>query len=243
MTELPNPAAWGLPDCTFERLHGGSRNVVLRGTGETRGYVFKSTTRTEAQLAWLWQLRPHLSKAGVIGCLPVPAIDSGFSHKGWTAEPFVAGRPLTDHERFDLADVIAGFHALTGAVPQRPGFASSWELLTKDIGGDVDLSLMPLDLVAECRSAWRRLSLSSSAVLHGDLYSENVAVADDGAFILYDWDEARVDHPCFDLAALGATADPVATRAALAFEIACCWQIEPDRAQRLAHRFMSERPE
>ncbi len=56
-----------------------------------------------------------------------------------------------------------------------------------------------------------------------------------------DWDEARVDVPAFDLAALpdDALADPSTSgdrqllrRAALAWEVATCWTVEPDYARR-----------
>lgn len=54
-----------------------------------------------------------------------------------------------------------------------------------------------------------------------------------------DWDEARVDHPWLDLAALGAEPSgltdidaPIAYRSSVAWETATCWRTEPNYADK-----------
>jgi aminoglycoside phosphotransferase (APT) family kinase protein len=80
---------------------------------------------------------------------------------------------------------------------------------------------------------------TATAVIHGDPGAGNIRMAD-GRVGLLDWDEARVDTPLLDLGALPPdSALPlagvhrlVARRAALAWEVACCWTAEPAYARR-----------
>ncbi|MGH3881224.1 MAG: phosphotransferase, partial [Actinophytocola sp.] len=123
----------------------------------------------------------------------------------------------------------------TAGWPQRPGFASTRELLVADRGGDVDLRAMPAEAVEACRRAWRALP-AGSAVVHGDPCGANVRVSEAGIGFL-DWDEARVDHPDLDLADLPGVELPGprnrGARAAVnAWEAAAGWQLEPAYARR-----------
>jgi hypothetical protein len=59
-------------------------------------------------------------------------------------------------------------HEVTAGWPQRPGFASTRELLGTDRGGDVDLTVMPPSAVAACGRAWAGLAGVPEAVVHGD---------------------------------------------------------------------------
>ena len=103
-------------------------------------------------------------------------------------------------------------HKMTAAWPQRPGSASTSDLLTADRGGDVDLSAMPADAVTDCCRAWARLDGSPQAVVHGDPGAANIRISTDGAGLL-DWDEARVDYTDLDLAELpGSDLPPSAAR-------------------------------
>jgi Ser/Thr protein kinase RdoA (MazF antagonist) len=78
-------------------------------------------------------------------------------------------------------------------------------------------------------------------VIHGDLNPSNVLIdANEHAAIL-DWDESRLDVAAFDQAALCPPAAGPALNALRAWEIACCWQIEPDHARNLARNFERER--
>jgi aminoglycoside phosphotransferase (APT) family kinase protein len=131
---------------------------------------------------------------------------------------------------------------MTRGWPQRPGAASSRDLLEADQGADVRLDLMPGELVWRIRSAWSPVQVGTPCVVHGDLAASNLLV-DGDAVALLDWDEARVDVPWFDLAAIPApTPLPLPARvgrdrltaAALAWEVATCWVAEPDYARRRA---------
>jgi hypothetical protein len=62
-----------------------------------------------------------------------------------------------------VAATLRTLHALTATWPQRPGFASTLELLTADRDGEVDLTQVPADAVAACRRAWTTLAGSPAA--------------------------------------------------------------------------------
>jgi hypothetical protein len=240
-SETPDPAAWGLPEFLFEPLSGGARNIVLRGTGPIgEGYVFKSTQRSEGQLAWLSHLRAPLQAAGLMACLPRQTLSGAMADDGWIAEDYVPGRAVSEADLPRLRAQVAKLHSLSQSLPQRPGFSSARNLIGAGRGGDIDLSEMPSDLVAACRAAWDALPPGPLCAVHADLNPSNLAVSASGAFILYDWDEARLDLALFDRLALGMTDDPVAKRAGLAYEIANCWQREPQRARDLAKDFMKD---
>jgi fructosamine-3-kinase len=218
----------------FEPLPGGHRNRVLRGTGKGAAYVFKSTTRTAEALAWLDRARKPAIEAGFVVALPERTLSGAVAAQGWTMERFVHGAPLRETDLPKLRRAIAGLHRRTHGVPQRPGFATARALLSQERGGDVDLTRMPPHLVEMCRAAWAKLPKTPLCLIHGDLSPGNILVLPSGRFALLDWDEARVDLPQFDKLALGETGDTTARCAALAFELATCWCIEPARGHRLA---------
>lgn len=103
-------------------------------------------------------------------------------------------------------------------------------------GGDVDLSVMPVDAVAACRRAWAALVGTPEAVVHGDPGPANIRITAAGVGLL-DWDEARLDSSDLDLAGLPVSALPpdrlaVAGTAATAWEAANGWTVEPPYARR-----------
>ena len=121
-------------------------------------------------------------------------------------------------------------------------------------GADVDLSAMPGDAVALVRECWQPLLQAAGqqerCVVHGDLGPGAMLIAGDRVGII-DWDEARVDVPAFDLAALHAAAGPGLVRvpglgdqqladAALAWEAATCWSVEPAYARRCLHQLREQ---
>jgi len=95
---------------------------------------------------------------------------------------------------------------------------------------------MPDDLVARCRAAWRRLDGRQMSVVHGDLNPGNCLIREDGRNVLIDWDECRHDYTVFDLAQVTDPSSHLAP-AVNAWEIACSWHLEPERAKRLAEQF------
>lgn len=229
-SNAPPIAAWGLSG-TPKRLPGGHRNLVLR-VGDR---VLKSTRRSEAALAWLLPVFDLLAKCGPMAPVPLRSVFGTFVVDGWTCEPWHDGQ---QGKAQDVAAIWPAFAAAAKGLPQRPGFCASVDLQTVTQGGDIDLGDMPGTLTHAIRAAWAALDATPQTVVHADLSPSNILRATDGQLIVLDWDEARIDHPGFDRAALGQGND-IEHRAAVAWEIACCWYLEPARARALAARFMN----
>ncbi|WP_425040729.1 phosphotransferase [Primorskyibacter sp. S187A] len=217
----------------FSPLEGGQRHQVLRGTGDGSAYVFKTTNRSEAQLAWLATLEPRLKSVGLARALPIPTLEGACSFAGWTVERYIPGRVLTPADRVRLRQTLRRMQRVCFGLPQRPGFLKARDFLVQSKGGDIDLSRMPEDVVKRCRKALSLVPSVPVTLCHGDLHPGNIAVTPWGQFVFYDWDEARIDNPLFDMVAVGALDHPTPRRAALAYEIAACWHIEPERAKSL----------
>ncbi len=230
----PPIALWHV-EAPLEPLSGGHRNQAWRTRGLTQDVVFKSTTRSEAALNWLFPVQDVARPCGFVVPQMVQSANGLFTDGGWTCETFVEGEIVPRDGLAEVADLMTDFHAQTLGWSQRPGFLSATALLSQDRGGDVDLSQMPADVVALCRSAWRSEADSVTCVVHGDLAPGNVLRCADGRFALLDWDECRVDLPLFDTAPHLPKSE-AETRAHLAWEVACSWRREPSYARGLAKR-------
>ncbi|SNT40266.1 Phosphotransferase enzyme family protein [Rhodococcoides kyotonense] len=193
-----------------------------------RRVVLRRSRRTEASRVWEWNLLQHLHQAGIDVPVLIPAADGRVDVDGWHVYPYIEGtQPRSGDPR--LAETVGKVHSATIGWPQRPGFASASDLLTSNMGGDVDLSEMPADLVRAVRDAWRSaLRAESLGVVHGDCGPRNAVIDSRGRCVLIDWDEARVDDPLFDLPSTASE-----QRAVWAWEIATCWTAEPSYAQSL----------
>ena len=221
--------AWGLTG-TAVPLTGGHRNTVLR-VGD---FVLKTTRRSEAAIAWLLPVFQRLERYGLRAPHPIRSARGGFIAEGWICEPFVTGTPCNPlHLRAAWPRVTRS----SGNIPQRPGFAAARTLCRMPRGGDIDLTRLPPVLARALRTAWRALDHARPCIVHADLNSSNLILTGDGIAII-DWDEARVDHPGFDRAALG-IGTRIETHAALAWEIACSWQLEPHHARTRLRAFTS----
>jgi Ser/Thr protein kinase RdoA (MazF antagonist) len=231
--------AWG-PFKELALLPGNRNTVLLIERGSER-FVAKTTRRTLPALEWLQQVLAKAHAAGFVVPRMAPTLDGALAASGVTVETWIDGSPLPQSELPRVLPLIREFHRLTHGFPQRPGFASSRELLSVDRGGDVDLSGMPEHQVSLCRAAWRQIPSDDSCVVHGDLNAENLLLTSQGAIGLIDWDESRVDLPLFDEVALRAASDQddqgawrAGARALHAWEVAVCWHVEPEHARRLA---------
>ncbi len=225
-----------------ERLDGGARNSPYLARRGDRRFVVRRSRREESSLAWELDLLVSLHDAGFVVPRPVPSFDGRLCVDGTVVTALLTGRPASERRDWQkVVKVLVDLHRFTVGYPQRPGFASSGELLRLSSGGDVDLSMMAGDDALAIRAAWRRVQVGPVSVVHGDPGALNVVVADDGSVGLLDWDEARVDVGWFDIAALPEDiplplALPVVRGAVIsagvAWEAATSWEAEPDYARR-----------
>jgi Ser/Thr protein kinase RdoA (MazF antagonist) len=198
--------------------------------------VARRSRRAAASLDWEIALLDYVAGHGLRVPVTVPALDGRRHVDGVLVQTWVDGTPPRDRDWRAVAATLRALHTLTAGWQQRPGFASTRELLTADRGGDVDLTQMPGNAVAACRRAWAALDGTPEAVVHGDPGPANIRIAGSGVGLL-DWDEARVDHTDLDLAELPDPDLPperlaAARLAATAWETANGWIVEPSYARR-----------
>jgi Ser/Thr protein kinase RdoA (MazF antagonist) len=226
-------------------LTGGNRNTVLEIRLGGRRLAARGSRRPAVSLDWELDLLGHLARHGLRVPDVVPALDGRRHVGGVVVQTWLDGAPPEPRDWPAVAAVLARLHELTTGWPQRPGFASTRELLTAERGGDVDLTAMPAAAVAACRRAWARLEGSPQAVVHGDPGPSNIRVSEAGPGLL-DWDESRVDYTDLDLADLPGSHLPpgrlaVARTAATAWEAANGWIVEPSYARRQLARLGAAR--
>ena len=219
-------------------LQGGYRNTVLLVEQAGTLRVAKSTRRSEAAVRWTARAVQAAEKAGFVVPHFVPSRAGKLVEGGVTVESYVRGEPATKDDLTNALPLLQAFHATTQSFPQRPGFASTVELLRQTSGGDVDLAQMPAELVGTCRAAWQVLEGQPQSVIHGDLNVSNALKLSDGRFALLDWDEARVDASLFDTLALFENVPERFERALLAWEVVVCWQVEPEHARVQAEKLL-----
>ena len=227
--------AWGALEVVGP-LGGGNRNEVVEVRRGDERLVARRSRRPEAALAWEVRLLEHLAASGIRVPAPVPALDGRRHVAGVIVMTWLDGEAPEPEDWPLVAATLCRVHEVTRGWPQRPGSASTRQLLTTDRGGDVDLSAMPAEAVADCRRAWAALAGAPEAVLHGDPGPANIRVTAAGVGLL-DWDEARVDATDLDLAELPCSDLPpsrlaVARTAATAWEAANGWLVEPAYARR-----------
>lgn len=224
-------------------LRGGHRNTVYEVTDGTGRFAARLSRRSTDALEWELDLVEFLAGQGFAVPLPLRTADGRRSAANVVVQSWLDGDEPRRADRPRIAAELGRLHRLTTTWPQRPGFASTRDLLTDVRGGDVDLTRMPPEIVAECRTAWRRLVGLPMAVVHGDPGPSNIRI--DGERVgLLDWDEARVDHIVLDLADLDPPlpSDEVADAAgaaADAWETANAWTLEPEYARERLARLRS----
>ena len=218
----------------------GFRNGVwtIRLHGEQ--FIARLSPRTPAALDWELDLLETLRSEGFNVPVPVPTASGERQIEGLCVFTFIPGRRPEGREDWQLVShELRRLHELTRGWPQRPGFRTSRDLLTEEVGGDVDMSLLPPEVADLCRHAWSEVPREPESLVHGDPSPTNIRIDGDTVGLL-DWDEARVDSPLLDLGALpdaevaGLPTDDFrrAQRAAVAWEVAVCWSLESGYAQR-----------
>jgi len=228
---------WG-ESTLVEQLSGGVRNDVRLIELNGRQAVARLGQRDDEDLRWETRLLSHLAGSGLGVPDVVATLDGRPFVEGLMVMQFVPGRPPgTPAEWQRVSSYLRRLHQLTLGWEQRPGWASSIDLLTRESGTSVDLRAMPPDAVARCRAAWARLEGQARVVVHGDPNPGNIRIHNEGV-VLIDWDEARVDVAGLDLvlpsnaAGLNDEDLAAASQAASAWEAAVCWKAEPDYARR-----------
>ena len=230
--EHPKTEKWGI-DAKLSPLLGGHRNTIFRTKDLDQNVVFKSTRRSSAAIDWLEAVHKHARRAGFVVPHYIKSHDGQLIEDGWTCETFLEGQHIEQADLSEIRSAIAQFHDATSDMVQRHGFLSSSELCHFSMGGDIDLNQLPNQLVRRCREAWEAVSDRRESIVHGDLNVKNVLRTPDGRLALVDWDEARRDLVLFDSGQLDVD-DDAGKRARLAWEVACCWEIEPEHARVLA---------
>lgn len=223
-----------------ERFPGGIRNDVRRACLDGRDVAVRRGTRAGADLEWELDLLDDLAVAGFEAPQVIPTRDGRRHVDGLVVMELVGGRPPTTVDDWRAtARYLAALHEFGHGRPQRPGWGASTDLLHRSQLGFVDLDVLPSEAVAPCRAAWARLAGRQMTVVHGDPNDRNIRILDDGRVAMLDWDEARVDVPDLDLAALPTDVNPltgearwVAHQAVSAWEAASCWTAETDYARR-----------
>jgi hypothetical protein len=101
-------------------------------------------------------------EAGFVVPRFVPSHTGELLVEGVTVETWIDGKPLAGADLARVRPLVREFHRLTGEWLQRPGFASSLDLLIDQRGGDIDLSVMLPKFVTACRAAWQELAGETS---------------------------------------------------------------------------------
>ncbi len=240
LSDIADRLAAHRPLSVVRRLDGGHRNLsfLVRDPAD-RLFVAKTTRWSEASLRWAAELQRLAGSLGLIVPAYLPARDGRHGAGNITLEPCVPGLAARASDLRRLRCPMSSLRAATERWSQRPGFASAADLVRRDRGGDVDLTLLPPALREACRAAWRPLEGRRRTAIHGDLNTSNLSRASEGKLALIDWDEARLDTPLFDRAAIGGgRLMQGAQRARLAWEVASGWAAEPAYAQALATRLL-----
>jgi Ser/Thr protein kinase RdoA (MazF antagonist) len=231
--------AWGQDTEVLGFLGGGLQGDVREVRVENRRGVGRLSNRSRAALDWELNLLVRL--AGMDFRVPalIPTKSGGRRSEYLVVTEWINGREATDDDGARRARYFHRLHELTVDWSQRPGFRSARDLVSVTTGGDIDLSVLPEDVVSVCRAAWDGLPVGPSCVVHGAPDPDNCIVSYDGDVVLIDWDRARVDHPWFDLAVLPIEATGLterqyrlARRASYAWDAAVSWRSDPDYARR-----------
>lgn len=234
--------AWG--DARLvRRVAEGPGAVWLARLGGQHVAV-RASRRSLPALEWELDLLDHLAEVGGFGLrvpAPIRTVEARRHQAGVVVAAWLDGRAPQSKADWDaVAAALRRVHETTTEWSQRPGFATSAELVRVRRAGDVDLDALPADVGDVCETALAALAEHegvppSRSAVHGDPAPARLRVVGHSVALL-GWDATRVDHPGLDIA--GLTLPParqppgVVRRAALAHEVAACWSVAPAEARR-----------
>jgi Ser/Thr protein kinase RdoA (MazF antagonist) len=223
---------WGAGFEVVAPLTGGTRNASWKIRVGGRLAAARLSRRSPAALDWELDLMAAARDVGVRSAAVVATVDGRRHANGVVVFEWIDGTPPASMSDWHAARAaLHQLHRTFRDCPQRPGFASTRDLLTRATGGDVDLSMIPAGVVEECRAAWRSVEDREVSAIHGDPTSNVLMVGRAPTFI--DWDESRVDYSFLDFGLPHLDLLDSSEQAALvAWEVACSWQLEPAYALR-----------
>ncbi|MEM6637215.1 MAG: aminoglycoside phosphotransferase family protein [Pseudomonadota bacterium] len=200
-------------------LKGGARSALVKiEIGDIRA-VARKTRDTDPSIRWLASVCAIAERCGLICPRPLPSGTGAMVAGGWRVETFVSGIPASGKDMDRTLPLVKRLHAATrGRIGQRPGHPP---MAARN-------SAAPVNLARACRAEFPR---RGRAAVHGDLHQGNLLVTDGGRLAFLDWDEARLDHPGFDLNVLGKRPSP---NLHAAYETEACWRDEPARARQMS---------
>jgi hypothetical protein len=149
-------------------------------------------------MEWLMPVLDLAEQSGFIVPRPIKSTRGRYIEEGWICEPFLDGRMFQTGEVRNIVSRLQILHIRGQTFKQRPGFLAAADLIASAFGGDIDLRVMPAELVALCRRAWSQIADRSKSLVHGDVHASNLIWTKNGGVGLVDWDEARVDAVLFD---------------------------------------------
>jgi Ser/Thr protein kinase RdoA (MazF antagonist) len=234
--------AWGSGRILDRRSGTRGRDVRLVEL-EGRTAIASLGAYSEAELDWELDLRDVLGRSGVNVPRLVPAADGRRRVGTLVVVEEVHGEPPSSPQDWDaVTSALRWLHRTTAEWPQRPGRASSADLVTGAGADDLHLRGLPDEVVEICRAAWGRIAEWPTTVVVGDSHGSNIRMTPAGPVFL-DWSAARVDAPEIDLAALPESRSPLegrrrwlATQALAAWSAARAWPTDTARARRQLDR-------
>jgi len=201
-------------------LAGGHRNRVFLAERNGQKLVAKTTRHSEAALQWLIPVLNAATRVGLCPPMLIPDEEGRYGTGQITIEPYVHGAPASRQDLFLLAPKVTRLHRTLSNHPQRPGYRAF-------------VGRAPRKHLDHLQRKTDRLPKAGTTVIHGDLNCSNVVIGANGLSVI-DWDEARVDHPSFDLPLRNPAYQIRLARHAR--EIVAGWHTEPAYARGLVRQ-------
>ncbi|MCV2880892.1 hypothetical protein [Actibacterium sp. XHP0104] len=218
------PDLSGFGDWTLLRpLRDGSDGTVWLVQQGAACAVARPCPHDAPAMAWLADLAPQLTRAGLAMAPMIPAQSGALVAGGWSLETYLDARPCPANLLHEIDIPLGRFHSFAEALPQRPGMTAALDQPTP-----ADMPDTMAGAIARALAPFRARRLT---VIHGDLRGTRVLLRAGAAPVLTGWAQARRDLALIDRAALGTSLSDAETAAALALNLLHLWPRNPLRAQ------------